>query len=291
MLAQLSTIALLCLVQSPDHLAAPDGESYDAFGTALDISGDLLIAGAPNHSTAAYLAGAAYAYAFDGVSWNMIQKITPPSVDAYGEFGCAIAVQGDTAAIGWMGALDGEERIGKVVILEWSGDQWLTQQVLTDPDAENGDRFGVSVSLDGDQMIIGCQLDDEAAWNAGSALVFQRSIDGWAFQSRLLPTQGDEFSWAGRDVDIEGNLAVMGAYKEWNENLQAAGAAYVFRHDSTMGWINEARLQALDPVEGNYFGFSLDLDGERIAIGSILNDATGEDSGAVYMFELADGIW
>jgi len=287
----LAILSLPLATAAPAHLAAPDGAVNDIFGTAVAMSGPHLLVGAPIHGAYGYHAGAVYAYELEGAGWTLVQKIEPPVHESYGEFGVSLAVEDDTAVIGWIGAMDGDQRVGAAVVYEWSQPTWDEVQTILDPDGEQGDRFGTSVAIDADQMIVGCQLDDAAGFNAGSALVYHRLEGTWTFEARLLPEQGDAFSWAGRDVALEGDLAVLGAYKEWNSDIQAAGAAYVFARGSDGEWLQEARLTADDPVAGNYFGFSLSLDGERLAVGSILNDAPIEDSGAVYLFERQGGAW
>ena len=47
-----------------------------------------------------------------------------------------------------------------VVLYEWSDGLWQELDRIWDPEAEAGDRFGTSIDIDGDWMIIGCQLDD-----------------------------------------------------------------------------------------------------------------------------------
>ncbi len=290
-------MVLNCLVLTiatsaePAHLVASDGATNDIFGSSVALSGTHLLAGAPIHGASGYQAGAVYAFEHGPSGWLQTQKILPPVETTYGEFGAVVAIQGDLAAVGWMGGMSGDDRTGKVVLYEFSADGWTQSGMLTDPDAEHGDRFGVSISIDGDQMIIGCQLDDAAGWNSGSGLVY-RLIDGeWVFEQRLLPSQGDQFSWAGRDVQIDGDIAIVGAYLEWNGDVQAAGAAYAFHRGADGVWVEEARLTANDPFAGNYFGYSLALDGTRLAVGSILNDAPIEDSGAVYLFDRDGGAW
>ena len=274
------------------HLVPADGATNDLFGAAVAISGGHLLAGAPSHEGFGYLAGAAYAFEMQDGQWTQVQKLPPPVLETYSEFGTSIDIQGDLAAIGWPGAMQGSVRSGLVILYSWTGTEWTLTQTLSDPDGENGDRFGTSICIDGDQLIIGCQLDDFAADNAGSALVYRRIDNTWQFEQRLAPSQGDEFAWAGRDVAIDGNLAVFGAYLEWNVGeIQAAGAAYVFHRGDDGTWSEEARLVAADPYPGNYFGYSVSLDGERLAIGSILNDSPIEDSGAVYLFTRDGGSW
>ncbi|MDP7070738.1 MAG: hypothetical protein QF561_05250 [Phycisphaerales bacterium] len=290
-MAPISLILTVLAVTEPAHLIPSDGATNDIFGASVALAGPHLLAGAPIHGDAGYQAGAVYAFERIGSQWQQVQEILPPTETPYGEFGAAVAMQGDLAAVGWMGAMSGEARTGKVVLYEWTGAEWTQSGVLSDPDGEDGDRFGASICIDGTQMIIGCQLDDAAGWNSGSALVF-RLMDGtWVFEQRLLPSQADQFSWAGRDVQIDGDIAILGAYLEWNGEDQAAGAAYAFHRTANGLWEEEARLTADDPIAGNYFGYSLSLDGTRLAIGSILNDAPIEDSGAVYLFDRDGGSW
>lgn len=275
----------------PAHLIPNDGATNDLFGAAVAMSGSHVIAGAPSHGGYGYLAGAAYAFEHDGTQWSLVHKLAPPVSEDYGEYGSAVALEGDLAAVGWPGGMHNGVRTGLVQLYTWDGGAWQVSQTLTDPAGEHGDRFGTSIAIDGDQLVVGCQLDDVAALNAGSGLIYRQTNGLWSFEARLIPSQGDEFTWAGRDVAIDGDLAVIGAYREWNGVIQAAGAAYVFGKGADGVWSEEARLTANDAYPGTYFGYSLSLDGSRLAVGSILNDAPIEDSGAVYLFDRQGGAW
>ena len=118
-----------------------------------------------------------------------------------------MALEGDLAAVGWPGGMHNGVRTGLVQLYTWDGGAWQVSQTLTDPAGEHGDRFGTSIAIDGDQLVVGCQLDDVAALNAGSGLIYRQTNGLWSFEARLIPSQGDEFTWAGRDVAIDGDLA------------------------------------------------------------------------------------
>ncbi len=55
-----------------------------------------------------------------------------------------------------------------------------TEVKLTALDAAGGEEFGVSVSIDGDRVVVGALNDDDAGSGSGSAYVFQKPATGWA---------------------------------------------------------------------------------------------------------------
>lgn len=282
--------AASCFIPSA-HVTPSDGTSGDRFGSAVAIGGSHLLSGAPLQGSSGYHAGVVYAFEASDTEWVEVQHIRPDDLAAYGEFGTAIAIEGDFAAIGWKAASTVANGAGMVVLYEWSDGLWQELDRIWDPEAEAGDRFGTSIDIDGDWMIIGCQLDDVNGTDSGSALVFNRSKDGWVFEQRLEPSGGGPFHWAGHAVAIDGSRAVVGAYLESVDGHQAAGAAYLYHRDEAGHWSEETRLVADDPVSGDYFGYSVSLEGDRLAVGSILNDAPLEDSGEVYLFEHVEGAW
>ena len=86
-------------------LTASDGAVGDSFGSAVAVSGDNLMAGAPGDNTGR---GGAYAFSRSGpASWMQRAKITAPAdllPNPQGpeddNFGRAVAISGDTAAVG-----------------------------------------------------------------------------------------------------------------------------------------------------------------------------------------------
>ena len=82
-------------------LTAADGDAYDQFGTAVALSGDTALVGAPWGDADVDGSGAAYVFTRTGSTWTQQQKL-----DLTGEanfrdkFGDAVALSGDTAVIG-----------------------------------------------------------------------------------------------------------------------------------------------------------------------------------------------
>jgi len=77
-------------------------------------------------------------------------------------------------------------------------------------DGAAGDRFGQSVSLDGDTVVIGANGVDDNGNGSGAVYVFVRNATVWTEQAKLLASDGagnDEF---GSFVSLDGDTVVIG---------------------------------------------------------------------------------
>lgn len=70
-----------------------------------------------------------------------------------------------------------------------------------------------------------------------------------------------------------------------------AGAAYLFRYDSTR-WVQEQRLTSIEGSSDDAFGSSVSVLGSIAVVGApAANFASGRFHGSVYVFRLRGGIW
>ena len=138
---------------------------------------------------------------------------------------------------------------------------------------------GASLVLSGDTLMAGApfgtiepgvvhiQRSSGAAWEAIASL---RAPDAIV---------GDEF---GRALATHGSLLVVGAPGQY----EGRGAAYLFEYGS-LGWTFKQSLVTTGLSPGARFGFSVAIDGDRIAVG-----APGHtDRGAVITFRRTGGAW
>lgn len=163
--------------------------------------------------------------------------------------------------------------------------------------AEATDRFGYSVAVDGNTVVVGAITEssrsagingdesDDSLYGSGAAYVFVKTESGWRQQAYLKasnPGDGDSF---GGEVDICGDTIVVSAGHEdsrtrgingdGSDNLaENAGAAYVFVRDGE-NWTQQAYLKASNAGEYDGFGLDLAISGDTIVV-----SAVGEDSNA-----------
>ena len=101
---------------------------------------------------------------------------------------------------------------------------------------------------------------------------------------KLLASDGAANDWFGRSVAIDGDIAVIGAYKDSNSKGTGAGSVYVFERDTRGVWKFKSKLMASDGATGDSFGRSVSISGDTILVGA--NAATGNSlySGASYVY-------
>ncbi|MFT6081633.1 MAG: hypothetical protein ACJAQZ_003706 [Planctomycetota bacterium] len=85
----------------------------------------------------------------------------------------------------------------------------------------------------------------------------------------------------GSRIAIDGDTMAVSA-QSWDGVFTDQGAVYVFRRIGGT-WLQEGRLQASAPIQNEYFGRDLGLDGDTLAIGS--------NQGRALVFERTGSTW
>eukprot|EP01043_Picozoa_sp_COSAG02_P085873 COSAG02_NODE_23442_length_718_cov_4.101777_1_plen_143_part_10 len=117
-------------------------------------------------------------------------------------------------------------------------------------DGSQSDWFGNSVALDGEVLVVGAYLDDNAGGsNAGAVYVFVRDAGSgaWSEAQKLLASDGSQYDRFGISVALDGEVLVVGAYEDDDADGSNAGAVYVFVRDAGSGaWSEAQKLLASD---------------------------------------------
>ncbi len=153
-------------------LIASDAAAGDNLGWAVAISGDTFVVGAWFPNDAFPQNGSAYVFVRSGTTWAEQQKLTASDavLDPVGDrFGTLLAISGDTVVVGAHGDSDAGLGSGSAYVFVRSGTTWTERQKLTASDAGARDFFGYAVAIDGDTVVAGARLDDDAGNESGSA--------------------------------------------------------------------------------------------------------------------------
>jgi hypothetical protein len=116
--------------------------------------------------------------------------------------------------------------------------------------------------------------------------VFRNEGERWIQEQKLTATDGQPGDQFGRAVTLNGDKAVVGAPKRYDE-YTAEGEAHVYQLDiDASQWIEIANVHASDGTGGNHFGWSAAIRDHRTMIGAWFDDENGTDAGALYVFDL-----
>ena len=178
------------------------------------------------------------------------------------------------------------------------------ETILHASDAQSDDRFGTSVSISGDYMIVGANQEDGGSGvpisDAGAAYIYERdSVGVWIEKAVLHASDAQVSDYFGYSVSISGDYAVVGAFSEdggSGDPASNAGAAYIYERDTAGVWSEKAVLHASDAQVDDYFGYSVSISGNYAVIGAWQEDGGSGDpssnAGAAYVYErYTGGVW
>ena len=206
-------------------LTASNGAFDEGFGVSVSLSGNTLVAGAPQASGK----GAAYVFVRPSTGWQTTSSFNAELTASDGQsddlLGNSVSISNTTVVAGAYLATIGANRFqgaAYVFVEPTSGWADATETAkLSAPDGQSGDEFGYSVSVSGNKVVAGASNDP----STNAAYVFVKPASGWATTSKYnakLTAAGS--SIFGFSVAANGGTIVAGAIG--NQSLQ--GAAYVF---------------------------------------------------------------
>jgi plastocyanin len=261
-------------------LTASDGAGTDAFGYSVSISGDNVLVGSYFDDDNGTNSGSAYVYRWDGAAYNE-SKLTA-SDGAWGDqFGRSVSISGDTVVVGSHFDDDnGFINSGSAYAYRWNGLSY-TEHKLTASNGAAYDSFGVSVSVFGDNIVVGANQDDDNGVNSGSAYVYRWNGSSYD-EYKLLASDGAAGDSFGISVSISDDYVVVGAYGDNNNS----GKAYIYLWNGS-SYDEVKKLGASDGVEGDRFGFSVSVSDNKVVVGAYQDDVNGDDSGSAYVYYLS----
>jgi hypothetical protein len=224
---------------------------------------------------------------------------------------------------------------GAVYVFTRHQGAWQQQAYIKASNAESGDLFGTSVALAGNTLAVGAIGEasqgrgvnsgaeaDNSARGSGAVYVFTRHHGTWhqqayikASNTKVLISHSEDGAAFGTTVALSGDTLAVGASFEASNGrginsgtgadneAPASGAVYVFtrHHDA---WQQQAYIKASNTDQGDFFGSSLALDGDTLAVGAPQEASNGRGvdsaaeadnsafaSGAVYVFTRRNGTW
>jgi hypothetical protein len=286
--------AVLADVPESQRLRSADATAAEAdeFGRSVAVDGNTVVIGVwGNDSFGADPLngdGAIEVWTRSGNVWSLQQRIEPADLALHDAFGWAVAINGDTLAVGspFADAMGGDS--GAVYVYTRAAGVWSLQQKLTGSTTDGGDRFGFSVDIKGNSLIVGAKTDEVDSVVAGSAFVFTRSGSVWTEQGLLKATAGLDGDAFGSAVRLSGDYAVVGAEFADTAGGTDAGAAYVFKRTAGVWSGQLAVLTSNAPAENALFAHAVAIDGGTIVVS---DHNRSSSAGRAVVYTGADSTW
>ena len=268
-----------------EKILASDGDGGDRFGYSVSVSGEYTVIGAYCDDENGSLSGSAYIFQRNGSNWTEQVKLTAFDGANSDKFGWSVSISGDYAVIGAYQDDDNGSDSGSAYIFQRNGSNWTEQAKLTASDGAGNDKFGYSVSISGDYVVIGAYQDDDN----GSAYIFHRNDSIWTELAKLTASDGDVDDYFGRSVSIFGDCAVIGASHD-DDNGFNSGSAYIFQRNGNI-WAEQAKLTASDGAECEYFSRSVSISGDYAVFGADEDYNREGYYGSAYIFQRNGSNW
>jgi hypothetical protein len=285
----------------PIDLAPGDDFGSSYWSVSISDDGDRVVVGASRDDDIANGSGSAYVFSRSGTDWTQEQKLVASDGGEFDSFGEGVAISGDGTRL-IVGATDsyndyvGGVRTGQAYVFSRFGVTWTEEVILRASDAALNDQFGdgVTISDNGDRVVVSAVYNDDVVGDSGSAYVFSRSGTDWTEEQKLNVTDPEALHNFGRlvpdSMSGDGTRIALTA----NRGTLFVGAVYIFSRSGTT-WTQEEKIVPSDAVtfdSWGYYGASLSDDGDRVVFSSD-NVTIGANAGqgAVYIFTRSGVTW
>jgi hypothetical protein len=266
----------------------PSAEPLVEYGGAMASNGQTIAVGSPGTDGQR---GRVDVMDRSGLAFQLVSSLAPATLPTRAGFGTALAMDGDTLAVGAPNPHYPSSSPGAVWVYVRSGGTLVLEQVLTPSTGLLGDQFGRSVALVGDRLVVGAPYDDDQGAQSGTAFVFERAAGVWTESAVLLADDGAPGDQFGRAVAVQGDTIVVGAWLS-DAAEQDAGAAYVFVVADHVNWAQQTQLlDETEPLPSEHMGESVAIDGEHALVGAPRDDTLADDTGVVHHFTRDGDTW
>ncbi len=226
------------------------------------------------------------AYLFDASTGDQLAKLSLPPVFGADQLVIGVGIGENRAMVAtrnWASGSDYTPRVWLFDTTDPSSPVFL--QHLIPSDAEFLDDFGDAIDIEDNIAAIAAPANNVSGALSGAVYLFD--ITTGAELSKFFASDGESVDQFGFSIDIDGDLALVGA--RWDDDSAPnGGAAYLFDISDPANPVELSKVFSSMGDQNDYFGYELALSGNVAAVGAIFDDDLGLDAGAVYIYDITD---
>jgi hypothetical protein len=184
---------------------------------------------------------------------------------------------------------------GAAHVFALSGGTFVHVTKLTASDAGPNALFGRTVAIEGDTILVGAHRHDA---EQGNVYYYHRDDNGtpadplddtWPEVQKLGASDGLPDDHFGLGLSLEGNKVAIGANGD-EVNGKTSGSVYIFERVGGV-WVEGQKITPPEALSGDEYGACTLLRGNRLFVGAVGRDENAVDTGAVYTYQLIQGIF
>jgi len=270
------------------ELRSPHPSRFDFFGAGqgsggIGISGDTIVVTDAGNITS--IPGSVDVFRRINGVWTLETQLQVPDDPNFIPSG--VAIDGNTIVVG-SSISDAPSAFGAgvVYVFRLVNGSWSAPATVAAADATSGGQFGFSVSLSGNTLAVGANLQPGMATQSGAAYVFAADDAMWTQQAKLMASDGIDFDNFGCAISVSGQTVFVGALAHTPPGTLFAGAAYIYQGEDRM-WRQVAELAPSDGGGGDY-GIAVAVQNNTLVVGADQQRPApeGYNGGEVYAYRL-----
>jgi trimeric autotransporter adhesin len=291
-----------------EAIIKPTTQGSALCGTSVAISGDTVAVGCPNEESQT---GAVYIYRASGGQWAQEARLLASNWEIEDAFGMYLALDGDNLAVSAPYEDSTVADSGAIYLFHRTGTTWAEETLVRPFNVITSGECCSGLAVSGVHVAFGFRRN--AALDGAVSVYVRGPSGGWGPEQAIISASNSaDAKEFGKAVALYDDLLAVGAPQEAGASIGVdgnplpqstshSGAVYVFRNN--IGWRQEAYIKATNTGAEDFFGSSVAMNGEMLAVGadredSITTGVDGDplnndamDSGAVYLYRRSGTTW
>ena len=237
--------------------------------------------------------GSVRVFDYNGATWTQVgDTLRGSAVNRQFGFNVALSDDGNTLAVGIQRSDSIGPDVGAAAIYSWDGSNWAEINMVFGSLQDS--LFGryMDLSNDGQYLVIGSPHNDLNGPNSGA--VYSYAFNGAFYETlndTLFGSPSDEFGGSVA-ISSDGSRLAVGSPK-WSDGVLDSIGKVEFYDRSVNIW-NATGVSVTSGRASSEFGsdIALNAQGDRLVVGSYLDDLGGVNTGATMVYEeVGGGTW
>lgn len=260
----------------------------DRFGSTVDVSGNYMIVGSKvawNDCENCGInsdPGKVYIYKLNGDQWSLEADFDANPPRENDGFGQEVAISGHYAFV--KGGSKDTVYVYSDLNGYWAFHSYLCPEPAQVLEKEFNQQFGHSIQVQEDKLMIGAPGYPVDGHNGRKGAVYSYELqegNTWAFKEKIQNPNTvpiEEVNEFGSTMKMDGNYMIVGG----STNYIGGGVVY---KNTGSNWVNIHYVSPPSDLVSHGFGISMDISDQWMLVGHVGDMDTGNEAGAVYVFE------